>query len=63
MVRKQKETKAEKLNRKIHEVMQEIIDDKEHYREADAMVSKLTYISEQIMERVHNKLKADENKN
>jgi len=60
MVQKRRETKAEKLNTEIYRIVKEITKDKDKYPEANAMISKLKWISDQIMERVINKLKGDE---
>ena len=60
MVRARRETKLDKLNKSIHEIMQEIAKDKANYPEYEAMKSKLAYVSEQVRERITNNLKEDE---
>jgi len=57
MVLKIEESKAEKLNKKIYRIIREITNDEEFYPEAKNMISKLKWISDQVIERITNELK------
>lgn len=54
MIRRRRETKTEKLNKKVHEIAGEIRKDKANYPEWKAILSKLKFISDQIIERITN---------
>lgn len=62
MIRKRRETKAEKLNNKIREIVQEITNDKKHYSEYKAIIGKLNFISAQVNLRITNELYENKNK-
>lgn len=50
-------TRAEEQNKAVHELLNEITQDKEHYAEYKAIRDKLEFISLQINKRVTNELK------